>query len=919
MKVRSYGLLCTLLFGWSLLSARNPKLLFNDSTLLLIRNVYNSQSTGFPFDKFKAAIVSSGSVSLNPVSGGDAAGYDETKALLAKTLAFRYAIEANADTNLGSRAYYWLATKYAADNYVYQSDNWALWMVNSHALSDYCIAFDILCGAGYFDRTKHPFDSHDQTYWDGLKQAEAQRLRDKAAALYNRVKNFRTVGDAATALIFGPQTTLDEAKFHAQVGNHRIMVASGLGVAAYLLADFGFSSEAALWLAFAKKDVEQFLFNRPNYPVVGSAKLTVASQNVQGAFPEGISYLNYSGIVFIPFMIANRLNGGEDYFQDENYKKMMDWCYDLQLPDGSAPQINATDYNDYPINSLSATVAADGPKYLGQLRRYVTSTSSTVSLPVEAMSLISSPASALPVSLSPITSRPVQGELIMRNDASTPTRYLLVSAKHDAARYAAELHAYADAGSYIFQADGRMLVLHPGYAGYSNSRELEIAKSHSSICPVVHDTVNYDSPNRDNACPSDADAWITNSKHTDAFSYGAVTMEVYGAKPVTSSTEATNLFLAASNYSYDYGNSLHMTWKNNGDKYGTCDRKFILVNNAYLIVRDDITRTNTNMQYAVSFIQGNNGNNLTSAAALATGITTNTANERVWSPGATGTALRVNTAALGGKVSAFSTLEAAWHQASDPLLNASSTNGKYYHAALKTACGFTANYGQMVSILEPDPSVAVKAAATTKLNADSASYLLYTVDGRGKQYGRFDIVFSQKKSQKISLTNAGLPFPIETDAAFLIVSCGADVNDTSQIKIFSNGATYVRSGSITFVPSDSGDAQTAYSLARNTTLVSGDRLLPSAYELDQNFPNPFNPSTTIRFGLPAESRVRLEVINILGQVVGTLVDGVRQAGWVNAEWNSHGASGLYFYRLQASGTQDPSRRFVQIRKMMLVK
>jgi hypothetical protein len=95
--------------------------------------------------------------------------------------------------------------------------------------------------------------------------------------------------------------------------------------------------------------------------------------------------------------------------------------------------------------------------------------------------------------------------------------------------------------------------------------------------------------------------------------------------------------------------------------------------------------------------------------------------------------------------------------------------------------------------------------------------------------------------------------------------------------------------------------------------------IPKEYALMQNFPNPFNPSTTLRYGLPARSRVRLRVFNILGQVVADLVNAEQASGWNQIVWNANVASGLYFYRLEAVSLSDPSKRFVDVKKMMLLK
>ena len=63
--------------------------------------------------------------------------------------------------------------------------------------------------------------------------------------------------------------------------------------------------------------------------------------------------------------------------------------------------------------------------------------------------------------------------------------------------------------------------------------------------------------------------------------------------------------------------------------------------------------------------------------------------------------------------------------------------------------------------------------------------------------------------------------------------------------------------------------------------------LPQQFYLGQNYPNPFNPSTIIPYQLPVSTRVRLEVLNILGQRLATLVDAEQPAGFHTATWDGH--------------------------------
>lgn len=101
--------------------------------------------------------------------------------------------------------------------------------------------------------------------------------------------------------------------------------------------------------------------------------------------------------------------------------------------------------------------------------------------------------------------------------------------------------------------------------------------------------------------------------------------------------------------------------------------------------------------------------------------------------------------------------------------------------------------------------------------------------------------------------------------------------------------------------------------------AGGMPLVPEAFELQQNFPNPFNPSTTIRYTLPEEARVTLVIYDLLGRQVRTLLrDAQHNAGYHTAVWDGRDdagrpvASGVYLYRIEAGAHQGT-------RKMVLVK
>jgi len=98
------------------------------------------------------------------------------------------------------------------------------------------------------------------------------------------------------------------------------------------------------------------------------------------------------------------------------------------------------------------------------------------------------------------------------------------------------------------------------------------------------------------------------------------------------------------------------------------------------------------------------------------------------------------------------------------------------------------------------------------------------------------------------------------------------------------------------------------------------RSIPVAYAMSQNFPNPFNPSTTIHFDLPNRSKVVLHIVNTLGQVIETPIDKELEGGvYLHQISASTLSSGLYFYSIDAVDVINPNNRFVQTRKMVILK
>jgi len=102
----------------------------------------------------------------------------------------------------------------------------------------------------------------------------------------------------------------------------------------------------------------------------------------------------------------------------------------------------------------------------------------------------------------------------------------------------------------------------------------------------------------------------------------------------------------------------------------------------------------------------------------------------------------------------------------------------------------------------------------------------------------------------------------------------------------------------------------------SVTSMERDQHVPGSFSLAQNYPNPFNPKTTISYQISEAGRVILKIFDVLGREVATLVDQIQIPGIYQAEWNMQGASGVYFYRLEAVSS---GRTFVETKKMAIVR
>ena len=172
-----------------------------------------------------------------------------------------------------------------------------------------------------------------------------------------------------------------------------------------------------------------------------------------------------------------------------------------------------------------------------------------------------------------------------------------------------------------------------------------------------------------------------------------------------------------------------------------------------------------------------------------------------------------------------------------------------------------------------------------------------------------------------NLGNAELTGDIETaenfevDITTFAIAAGENVEITVS---FTPTEAMPYSGTINITSNDTNASSATVEVTGTGGAMDNDNMVPVVTELMGNYPNPFNPTTTIRFALSTDENVSVEVYNVKGQLVKTLVNDNMQAGYHSVVWsgkdnsNKQASSGIYFYKFRAGSVVD-------MKKMIMLK
>jgi hypothetical protein len=179
-----------------------------------------------------------------------------------------------------------------------------------------------------------------------------------------------------------------------------------------------------------------------------------------------------------------------------------------------------------------------------------------------------------------------------------------------------------------------------------------------------------------------------------------------------------------------------------------------------------------------------------------------------------------------------------------------------------------------------------------------------------------DVVLSDSASYWFNGTSAqetGITMPVAVNNMAINNEAGVKLSQETTI----NGVLRLMAGvfdnTIPFMLGPDGTISYEGGSLLITDALETESVLPKKFALYQNFPNPFNPTTTISFDVPKQATVKITIFDVMGREVTRLVDNDYSAGSYSVNWNaSPYASGLYYYRIEAGD-------FVAVRKLVLMK
>lgn len=784
------------------------------------------------------------------------------KSEICRSAAFRFLIDSDSLYAQKALDYLLTAQREPADGYLETYDN-IIW--DSETLTSICTAYDFLKGNNY------DFGTEETTIRDNIKEI--------AGGLYEDIMDHYLIHMVWEA---GGKKT-----------NFGVKLASALGIAAIVLNNESSTNEfyqPLNWINYSMNLLHDHFYQ---YLV-----------DDNGGWAEGQHYQKFITFNLIPFIFAqaNFIDGATEtygdltlppWLDDEQFKKSQEIGIALRMPDGTRPNFDDSFNNPHYINGIFSQYY-DNDIFAWDYLNAPLSCNTYVSpgyLDIEMICLFDDSYSGTTTPDYLTRFLPEAGQAVFRNDWSEEAVYMCLLGEHGIARTGGRAHEHPDNTSFILFAYGELLAMDSGYLSFEQHDLVRYAKNHSLIL------VDGEGPSEANTAASGGtDAFIRNYFDLPLNDFAEVSTSYENTDFSRNMSFIDNSFFVISDivssseeHTYD--------WLLHGNGGGTTENLFEFTENS--------ATYNVNGIELNLFITSNQPLTLTSYDDYHEAGYENAAEHAV------------TKATIQADSASFSAFIIPTPENSDiifsPLNIANCSGGIIQMDNQKTLTVAKPDHEPVT--VEFDENSFTTNAITVNLsnNGNEIPVIIQLKDFTDFQFNEVNLIHSS----------------IMVDLALNISSTAAEgfVSDACQLDLFTGNLPSAFTGissytynngllSITFEEGGYFSLDVEWSLVNTGT---SDDILDNTVILEQNFPNPFNPKTSIGFNLPIQSNVNLIIYNIHGQKIRTILDnpildkGRHEILWDGMDDNGYpNSSGIYFYQLR-------TEKVIQTKKMILLK
>ena len=601
-----------------------------------------------------------------------------------------------------------------------------------------------------------------------------------------------------------------------------------------------------------------------------------------GGYAEGPFYSRYAADVYLPYLFALKNRTGLDLFADPKIGKMHEWSLNLRLPNGRRPNIDDGHLDDFYGHYLAAVQANGGVHRWdwenNERGLYVRQFSE-----MDAIALYDDSVPAQEPTHGPSVFMPGAGDAVFRSDWSAAATYMLLRGENGTAREHGFAHEHPDGTSFVIYAGGEMLALDAGYINFDNHDKVNKGSNHNvvlvdgkgpprRILPVIGTIGDRN------------DAFIEGFFTSAAGDYAEVRAAYRGVELRRRVFFADHRYFFVADEIDDLGRRHTYEWRLHGNGGGTSGGAYARTGNLARWTRDKAE--------LLAFLPDQPGRVALESEAI---------HSFDYRQEQTHAVLRVQQEGVDGRYLAVLYPRAL--RDARPAFETVSAQGA--EAALVALAGVR----DLAWVRSGNASEAAVSGPDVHLVSDTRFGYVRYVDGQLTRFVAQDATYLLADGETVFRASEVIDVSLERDDYAGFVR-GPDTGYQLRMPHWGNEWTAARflGGEWwgTTVEGDllvlelAGDGTLELGADQRVEAQKGVQPRPERYALHPNAPNPFNPTTKIRFDLPVAGLVQLTVYNVLGQEVERLVERRMPPGRHEVEWDATGyRSGLYFYALKA--------------------